>query len=538
MGDKWEDNNMVLANSFGRVIDTSNFTTRYYKKMLVAAGIDRSVKFHDLRHTHATLLLLQGVNVKVVSERLGHTRNVGTWTTKASISVAKHNLGTATLNGNLYAIGGSYWNRLSNSRTFLSDVTVYNPDTNVWTLVANLPTALEGCATIAVNGKIYIFGGNTTNILKTVLEYDPVTDIWTAKADMPTARTCAEAVAINGKIYVIGGASTVALSNVEVFDPITNIWTTKVNMPTARTQFTLAVVRDKIYACGGCGGFGTNFFNAVEMYDPDTNNWIVKASMPTARAAHGAMVNDMIYVIGGTSRWTSNSAVPLNVVEQYNPITDIWTTMANMPTARFYEGVTVLNNIIYAIGGCTGGTLGDDYVKTVEAFMPPVVIPINLTATAGDSQITLYWTVASGATSYNVKRSTTAGGPYTTIVTNVPGTSYLDTTVANGTTYYYVVTAVDSDSNESANSNEASATPQAPSGHGLLRITMNDSSEREYELSLTEIDDFVTWCDRTVGTGSSLYVFDKTYNVGEFKSRKEYLLFEKIISFEVVQLTK
>lgn len=73
MGDKWEDNDMVLANSFGRVIDTSNFTTRYYKKMLVAAGLDRSIKFHDLRHTHATLLLLQGVNVKVVSERLGHT---------------------------------------------------------------------------------------------------------------------------------------------------------------------------------------------------------------------------------------------------------------------------------------------------------------------------------------------------------------------------------------------------------------------------------------------------------------------------------
>jgi integrase len=64
---------MVFANSFGRVIDTSNFTTRYYKKMLVASGIGRSVKFHDLRHTHATLLLLQGVNLKVVSERLGHT---------------------------------------------------------------------------------------------------------------------------------------------------------------------------------------------------------------------------------------------------------------------------------------------------------------------------------------------------------------------------------------------------------------------------------------------------------------------------------
>ncbi|MBP2658562.1 MAG: integrase family protein, partial [Firmicutes bacterium] len=73
LGDKWEDNDMVLANNFGRVVDTSNFTSRYFKNMLVQAGIDRSVKFHDLRHTHATLFLLQGVIVKVVSERLGHT---------------------------------------------------------------------------------------------------------------------------------------------------------------------------------------------------------------------------------------------------------------------------------------------------------------------------------------------------------------------------------------------------------------------------------------------------------------------------------
>lgn len=73
MGDKWEENDLVLANNYGRVVDTSNFTSRYFKAMLVQAGVDRSVKFHDLRHTHATLLLLQGVNVKVVAERLGHT---------------------------------------------------------------------------------------------------------------------------------------------------------------------------------------------------------------------------------------------------------------------------------------------------------------------------------------------------------------------------------------------------------------------------------------------------------------------------------
>lgn len=67
---------------------------------------------------------------------------------------------------------------------------------------------------------------------------------------------------------------------------------------------------------------------------------------------------------------------------------------------------------------------------------------------------------------------------------------------------------------------------------------MSDSSEREYELSHDEISQFIEWCNRTVGTVNALYTFNKTYNVGEFKSRKEYLLFEKIISFEVMELTK
>ena len=164
--------------------------------------------------------------------------------------------------------------------------------------------------------------------------------------------------------------------------------------------------------------------------------------------------------------------------------------------------------------------------------------PENLTATAGDAQVSLSWGALTGAVSYNVKRSTIAGGPYTTIATGVVSTNYVDTGLINGTTYYYVLTAVDNEGHESDNSNEASATPKAPGGHGLLRVTMSDSSEREYELTDDAISQFIAWCSRTVGTGNSLYSFDKTYNVGEFKNRKEYLMFEKIVSFEVMELTK
>ncbi|MEL7632763.1 site-specific integrase [Sporomusa sphaeroides] len=74
LGNKFENKeNLVFTNIWGKQVDTSNFTTRYFKKMLVQAGIERSFCFHDLRHTHATLLLAQGVNIKVISERLGHS---------------------------------------------------------------------------------------------------------------------------------------------------------------------------------------------------------------------------------------------------------------------------------------------------------------------------------------------------------------------------------------------------------------------------------------------------------------------------------
>jgi len=58
IGDKFiNEERLVFASVTGKPSDTSNFTTRFFKRMLEQAGLDRSFKFHDLRHTHPTLLL-------------------------------------------------------------------------------------------------------------------------------------------------------------------------------------------------------------------------------------------------------------------------------------------------------------------------------------------------------------------------------------------------------------------------------------------------------------------------------------------------
>lgn len=82
--------------------------------------------------------------------------------------------------------------------------------------------------------------------------------------------------------------------------------------------------------------------------------------------------------------------------------------------------------------------------------------PTSLVAVPGDGQAGLSWAASVGAISYNVKRSLTNGGPYTTI-TNVATTSFNNTGLVNGNTYYYVISASNI-SGESINSPQASAT--------------------------------------------------------------------------------
>ena len=70
LGPDYEDHDLVLATPLGMPNDPGNLR-RAWGRIVKAAGVD-SMRFHDLRHAHATLLLQQGVHPKVVSERLGH----------------------------------------------------------------------------------------------------------------------------------------------------------------------------------------------------------------------------------------------------------------------------------------------------------------------------------------------------------------------------------------------------------------------------------------------------------------------------------
>src|SRR5262249_39156139 len=108
----------------------------------------------------------------------------------------------------------------------------------------------------------------------------------------------------------------------------------------------------------------------------------------------------------------------------------------------------------------TAGTISHTAATTLLVNLPP---PLGLTAMAGNAQVSLSWPASLGASSYTVQRGLVSGGPYVTVGCPTT-TSFTDSGLTNGTTYYYVVSGAytgDPDAGGgSANSPEASATPQ------------------------------------------------------------------------------
>ncbi len=101
--------------------------------------------------------------------------------------------------------------------------------------------------------------------------------------------------------------------------------------------------------------------------------------------------------------------------------------------------------------------------------------PTGLVATPGDSHIALTWNAVSGATTYNVKRSLTTNTGYSTIATNVAVTNYDDTSLTNGTPYFYKVSGVNG-RGEGADSAEATATPAPPpAAPGPVSVAVGDT---------------------------------------------------------------
>ncbi|MCY2987413.1 MAG: PKD domain-containing protein [Planctomycetota bacterium] len=283
---------------------------------------------------------------------------------------------------------------------------------------------------------------------------------WSNRAELPTMFEQPAAVtATDGRIYVVNISY---LEAVDRYDPSRDRWDTAGTVaPVPGGWFYRAIAAGadgKIYAFGGINpnpAFGIT--NAVDAYDPVSNTWSAVAPMNTARFGLAAATapDGMIYAIGGYNRADGIGGV-VDTVERFDPIGNSWSTVASMSMPRYnLAAATGADGRIYAIGGedriFVYNTIVEAYTPSSNTWSTVASLPTGLlalqAATSSDGRI-----YAGGGESYNYSGTpvfiySPASDQWTT-ATPLPASRYLPA-VATAGSQVYVIGGLD-DSNGSS----------------------------------------------------------------------------------------
>jgi N-acetylneuraminic acid mutarotase len=286
-----------------------------------------------------------------------------TWLTRPQMPTARAGLVAATVNGNIYAIGGQPTNGAP-----IAKVEKYDPDGSlfVWSDRASLPSPRSFASGAAViNGKIYVTGGfGPGGKSRSLYVYNAATNSWSAKTQIPVATAHGASVVIDGKLYVLTppNPGDPQRTKLHRYTPGTDAWAGRASAPVNLEGAVVGAIDGKLYAAGGMGENGA--LGTLYVYNPATDGWTKKADMPMARtAAAGQALGGKLYVVGGN--WGPG---PNGTTQVYTPGNNSWTTKAWMPTPRYVGAAATAGGWLYVLGGVPNA--GGGPVKANEAFVP------------------------------------------------------------------------------------------------------------------------------------------------------------------------
>ncbi|RAP24802.1 hypothetical protein C2W64_02809 [Brevibacillus laterosporus] len=371
-----------------------------------------------------------------------------------------------------------------------------------WVNKAPMPTARYNIigGSIVHDDKIYIYGGISGNETLANLEvYDPTNDLWETLPSSSKNRAGMAFVENQGKFYAIGGITSNTSTNVvEEYDPISKVWKTKQSIPTAlRSIFSYASLDDDIYTFGGVDK-NDKATNLVYSFNPEMNSWVTKKPMPFTGSSRSFIKNNSIYVVH------DDAVANKTTLYLYNHQEDTWTHVDEIPIRSVLRALNFEDKILFT----TLSTLSyyDLDTKKLETINAP---PLNR---AGCS-----FEIVNGK--LYVIGGEHRGGEHP------PGPTS-DVVELN------LSDLVNPDPDPNPN-------PEPTGNRALMLIHMVSGEVKEYDMFSKEVVEFIEWYeDRAKGNGREAYIVNKKYNIGPFNSRKDFISYSHIESFEVQEYSR
>ncbi|MFK3970206.1 phage tail protein [Pseudomonas sp. NPDC087358] len=269
----------------------------------------------------------------------------GTSTLVGSGATARDTHTLTSIAGALYAMGGySTAVGVNQGKTLWR----YDVASNAWQQKASAPINRSRHAAATVGGMLYVFGGSTdggSTLTADFSRYDPASDTWATLQVGPSARAWAGMVEVGGDLYVLGGGAGAGGSNTKdvwKYTVATNKWTQLGDMPAALNYSLAVAIGGKVYVLAG-------FVHYI--WDVASNTWTSGAApIVSVDRGAGAGVSGFLYTVGGTGAVSGESST-YNHVQEYDPATDKWRRLANLPVTRFLVPAAECNGALYVFGG-------------------------------------------------------------------------------------------------------------------------------------------------------------------------------------------
>ena len=239
------------------------------------------------------------------------------------------------------------------------------PTAAAWKRGQSAPVARQEVAATAVDGKAWVIGGLEGSTASTRVEtYDPITDTWESQPDLPLGLHHAAAAAYRGEVVVVGGFTSGTDLYSQPSDRVLALrngaWVDLPRLLRPRGAAAAAVVDDALFVVAGRDQ--TDLIAPTERFDGAA--WSDRAAIPVPRDHLAAAAEgNALYAVGGRILAPGDTT---GAAERYDPATDAWTRLPEMPTARGGHGMAAAGGQLLAVGG-------EDAERTfpqVEAFDP------------------------------------------------------------------------------------------------------------------------------------------------------------------------
>ncbi|MER5435527.1 kelch repeat-containing protein [Streptomyces sp. NPDC002588] len=277
------------------------------------------------------------------------------WTTADALPTPVMDDGTVTLDGKVYAFGGT------DGANVLFKGYVHDPAAGGWQRLANMPEALEKPGVEAVDGEIYVVGGwdSTGNASTAAYRYDPEHDSWSSTAALPAGVTAGGTAVLGGRLYVVagcGGDCAPASRATYVYDPQADTWSQAADYPISDSWLSCAGIDGQVVCAGGTDPVSGEETTATYAFDPVTGKWTARADLPYPNwAMASASSGGRLQLTGGVT-----GGQLTNQTEEYDPATDSWSALP-AADALVYRGSGACG--LYVVGGTAGS---DGPVSGVE----------------------------------------------------------------------------------------------------------------------------------------------------------------------------